>query len=223
MAPVGTKASMHSVKAIERRRQSHQPTRPTTRRVRLVADLGMSLLPGLGVETLTGLVLFLFGHGLAPKDVPGAVDLFNRLFNLLARTKLLFVQDITFQTDLHVWVGYLTTGVIALKAWVSWPTLLEWRPPRFGPTRLVLEKAAAWSLLALGPASYLTGLALSFRLWPLHASSLRDVHLWVSIALVLPLAWHICRFFPTGLKVLTVQARRFWQRRRPMTNIIRAP
>jgi hypothetical protein len=37
------------------------------RHVRLVADLGLTLLPVLLVETLTGLVLFLAGHGLAPK------------------------------------------------------------------------------------------------------------------------------------------------------------
>jgi len=64
-----------------------------SRRVRLVADLGLALLPVLAVETLTGLVLFLFAHGLTPKGSAWA----GHVFDLLAAAHLLVIQDISFQ------------------------------------------------------------------------------------------------------------------------------
>jgi hypothetical protein len=181
------------------------PRRARRRRnVRLVADVGLSLVPVFVVEILTGLVLFAFGHGLAPKNAPWAAH----VFDFLASTNLLVIQDISFQTDVHVWAGYLTCWTIALKAWGSWPTLIGWWPRRLSPPRLVAEKAAAWSLLALAPASYVTGLALTLR--PMHLANplLRDLHLWVSALLLLPLTWHAIRFLPTGLKVFWVQLKR---------------
>jgi hypothetical protein len=175
--------------------------------VRLVADLGLSLLPVLAIEILTGLVLFMFAHGLIPKGSAIA----GRIFNALASANLLVVQDITFQTDVHVWAGYLSVWLIALKALASWPTLVGWWPRRLIPSRRRIEKALAWSVLILAPTSYVTGLALtvrpyapllfSYRIW-------RDAHLWSSALLLLPLAWHVWRFFPTAIRVLTVQLRR---------------
>ena len=171
------------------------------RHVRLVADLGLTLLPVLLVETLTGLMLFLAGHGLAPKGTAWGRD----VFDWLAATNLLALQDMSFQTDLHVWVGYLTVWTIAWKIWASWPTLIGWWPRRYTPSRRAVEKVMAWSLLVLAPASYLSGTALDLRLLPHVARAVRDVHLIVSALFVVPFAWHVWRFLPTGLKVLWVQ------------------
>jgi hypothetical protein len=177
---------------------------PTPRRqVRLVADLGLLLLPALAVETFTGLLLFAFRQGLIPKGGPGA----QAIFDFLAANHLLALQDISFQTGLHVWAGYLTVWALLWKAWASWPTLVGWWPRRFSPGRLAAEKAAAWALLALAPASYTTGLALMLRRPDLPYGRLHDLHLWVSLALLVPLGWHVWRFFPTGLRILTVQLR----------------
>lgn len=186
------------------------PRRAPRRQVRLVADLGLALLPVLGVETLTGLVLFLFAHGLTPKGSPWA----GRVFTFLAQNNLLVIQDISFQTDVHVWIGYLTTWTILLKAWASWPTLTGWWPRRFSPSRLANEKAAAWALLILAPASYLSGIALALRFFPVGDRAIENVHLWVSAALLLPLGWHVWRFFPEGLRVLSVQVRHGFALRR---------
>ncbi len=172
--------------------------------MRLVADVGLVLLPVLVIETLTGLVLFLFAHGLTPKESAWA----GYVFSLLASANLLVIQDISFQTDVHVWVGYLTTWAILLKAWASWPTLTGWWPRRFSRIRRVVEKAIASSILILAPASYLSGVALALRLLPREERALRDLHLWVSALLILPLAWHLVRFFPEGIRVLRVQCRR---------------
>jgi hypothetical protein len=174
--------------------------------VRTVADVGLALLPGLGVETLTGGILFVFAHGLSPKES----ILANQLFAALASANLIFLQDITFQTDVHVWLGYVTCGVVGLKAWASWPTLLGWRPKRFSPTRHHVEKVLAWSLLALVVACYLTGLALTVRsyLSPVIAWRLvRDAHLWTSALLLVPLSWHLWRFLGVAVRVVTVQLR----------------
>ncbi len=169
-----------------------------------MADLGLALLPALLVETLTGVILFLFAHGLTPKGSAWAAA----VFEFLAAHDLLVVQDISFQTDVHVWAGYLTTWTLALKAWQSWPTLTGWFPRRFSPSRLRAEKAAAWALLVLGPASYLSGVAVALRWFPLQDRLALNVHLWVSVALVAPLAWHVWRYFPEGIRVLSVQLRR---------------
>jgi hypothetical protein len=182
------------------RRESDSPKPIARRFVRLVADLGLSLLPVLGIEILTGLILFLFAHGLTPKGSALAA----RIFNALASANLLVVQDVTFQTDVHVWVGYLTVWLIALKAWASWPTLIGWWPRKFSPSRQLLEKT-------LASASYLTGLALTVRLYGtfLFAARIwRDAHLWSSGLLLLPLAWHVWRFLPTAARVALVQVRR---------------
>jgi hypothetical protein len=166
--------------------------------------VGLSLVPVFAVEILTGLVLFAFGHGLAPKNAPWAAH----VFDFLASTNLLVIQDISFQTDVHVWAGYLTVWTIALKAWASWPTLLGWLPRRFSPSRLAFEKSVSWALLALAPASYLTGLTLTWRPMSHSYPLLRDLHLWVSALLLLPLAWHVIRFLPLGLKVFWLQLKR---------------
>jgi hypothetical protein len=175
--------------------------------VRLVADLGLLLLPVLTVEILTGLILFLFAHGLTPKDSRLAA----RIFNLLASSRLLFVQDITFQTDAHVWVGYLTVWTVGLKAVASWPTLTGWWPKRFSPSRRVLEKTMAGLVLLLVPVCYATGLVLTVQPYStvlLSRRTWRDAHLWVSILLLVPLAWHVWRFLPVAIRVATVQLRR---------------
>lgn len=171
--------------------------------MRLIADLGLSLLLALIVETMTGSILFLFAHGLTPKGSAWSAY----VFNALASSNLLVIQDISFQTDLHVWAGYLSTGAIVLKAWASWPTLTGWWPHRLSPARLTFEKTAAWALLILGPASYLTGLALVWRPFLRYDPTIRNAHLWVSLALVVALGRHVWRFFPTGLKVFWVQLR----------------
>jgi hypothetical protein len=127
---------------------------PTPRRqVRLVADLGLLLLPALAVETFTGLLLFAFRQGLIPKGGPGA----QAIFDFLAANHLLALQDISFQTGLHVWAGYLTVWALLWKAWASWPALVGWWPRRFSPGRLAAEKAAAWALLALADPTFPTG------------------------------------------------------------------
>ncbi|MGH2458969.1 MAG: hypothetical protein ACRDIY_08890 [Chloroflexota bacterium] len=180
-----------------------KPARGTGRHVRLVADLGLTLLPALAIETLTGAVLFLFAHGLTPRGSGWA----TATFNFLAANNLLVLQDISFQTDVHVWAGYLTTWALVLKAWNSWPTLTGWWPRRFSRSRLATEKAAAWALLVLAPASYLSGIAVALRWLPLQDRLALNVHLWVSVALLAPLGWHIWRYFPEGLRVLTVQIR----------------
>lgn len=185
-----------------------RPRRPP-RRVRLVADLGLFLLPALVVETLTGLVLFAFAHGLAPKGSAWA----DAVFEFLAQNNLLTLQDIGFQTDVHVWAGYLTIWAIALKAWASWPTLRGWHPRRFSALRFNLEKAAAWALLTLAPASYLTGTAIALRLFRFHDRFISNLHLWVSLLLLPVLAWHILRFLPLGLKVLRVQLKLLYNQR----------
>jgi len=131
--------------------------------VRLIADLGLVLLVALGLESVTGIVLFAFAHGLTPKGSTWAA----KVFDLLVALNLLVVQDLSFQTDLHVWVGYLSAGVVALKAIASWPTLTGWWPRRFRPRRLALEKLLAWSLFVLAPLSYATGLVLAFRVTPI--------------------------------------------------------
>jgi hypothetical protein len=184
--------------------------------VRLVADVGLCLLPFLVAEILTGLVLFLFAHGLTPNGT----ELGGEIFNALASADLLYLQDITFQTDVHVWAGYLSAGLIALKVLASWPTLVGWRPRRFGPSRRIVEKALAWALLALALTCYVTGLALTAR--PdapllLSSRSWRDLHLWSSALLVVPLAWHVWRFYPTAIRVLTVQLRRLARFRQERT------
>ncbi len=175
--------------------------------MRLVADLGLTLLPILGIEILTGLILFLFAHGLTPKGSALAA----RIFNALASANLLVVQDVTFQTDVHVWVGYLTVWLIALKAWASWPTLIGWWPRKFSPSRQLIEKTLAWSILVFASTSYLTGLALTVRPYGtflISARIWRDAHLWTSGLLLLPLAWHVWRFLPTATRVALVQVRR---------------
>lgn len=184
--------------------------RAPRRRVRLVADLGLALLPILATEILTGLVLFVFAYGLMPKGAPWA----QAVFDWLAAANLLFLQDVPFQTDVHVWVGYLTCWVVALKIWASWPTLLNWSPRRFSLPRVAAEKLAAVALLVLAAASYLTGLALAVRLPWFHDRTLRDVHLVVSALLLVPLAWHLVRFLATSLRVVSVQVKRFGHRRR---------
>lgn len=175
-----------------------------TRNVRLVADVGLFILPGLTIEILTGLILFAIGRGLVPSNAAWA----QSAFHFLAAHNLVQVQDIGFQTNLHVWVGYLTTWAIGLKAIASWPTLRGWWPRKFAPFHLVIEKSAAWGLLVLAPASYLTGAAISLHLIPFHSRLVRDVHLWVSVLLLVVFAWHVWQFFPTGMKVLWVQLRR---------------
>ena len=184
--------------------------RPPRRRVRLVADLGLALLPVLLVETLTGLVLFLFAHGLTPRGS----GLATTVFNFLAANNLLVIQDISFQTDVHVWAGYLTTWTVALKAWSSWPTLTGWWPRRFSASRLKIEKFAAWSVRVLAPTSYVSGIAVALRLFRLQDRLLLNAHLWVSLALLVPLGWHVWRYFPEGLRVLSVQLRQVTHRRR---------
>jgi hypothetical protein len=173
------------------------------RHVRLVADVGLGLLPPLLVELLTGLVLFAFGHRLTPTDEAWA----GQVFLFLAAHHLLVLQDISFQTDLHVWAGYLSIWAIALKAYVSWPTLRGWWPRGYSPTRRSLEKALAWVVLVSGPLSYVTGLGLLLRHVPFGSANLREIHLWVSAAFSLSLGWHLIRFLPLGLRVLVVQVR----------------
>jgi hypothetical protein len=182
--------------------------------VRLVSDLGLALLPSLAAEILTGLVLFVFAYGLMPKGAPWA----QAIFDGLAAANLLFLQDVPFQTDVHVWVGYLSCGVLALKIWASWPTLLGWWPRRFSTPRLAAEKLAAVSLLVFATASYLTGLALTVRPPLFHDRTLRDVHLVVSALLLVPLAWHLIRFLATSLRVVAVQIRRLRQARRGLVS-----
>lgn len=174
------------------------------RHVRLVADLGLALLVTLALETLTGLVLFLFAHGLTPRGSAWAAA----AFSFLARNNLLMLQDISFQTDVHVWIGYVTTAVIAVKGVAAWPALTGWRPRRFSAARLVIEKGVAWAVIVLAPASYLTGIALALHWLPFENRAVLDLHLWVSAALVLLLGWHVWRFFPEGIRVMTVQIRR---------------
>ena len=174
-----------------------------------MADLGLALLPVLFVETLTGLVLFLFAHGLTPGGSGWAAT----AFDFLAANNLLIVQDISFQTDVHVWAGYLTTWTVLLKAWSSWPTLTGWWPRRFTPERMKAEKAAAWALLALAPASYLSGIAVALRWLPRDDRLALNLHLWVSLALLAPLGWHVWRYFPEGCRVLSVQVRHAFHHR----------
>jgi hypothetical protein len=124
---------------------------------------------------------------------------------------LLFVQDITFQTDAHVWVGYLTVWAVVFKAFASWPTLTGWWPRRFSPSRRVLEKTMAWVVLVLVPLCYVTGLILTVQPYStilLPRRAWRDAHLWTSILLLVPLAWHVWRFLPTAMRVGTNQLRR---------------
>jgi hypothetical protein len=188
--------------------------RPDGRRlVRIVADLGLSLVPVLILEILTGVVLFLFAHGLTPRGSAIA----GRIFNALASSNLLFIQDVTFQTDVHVWVGYLSTWAIALKAWASWPTLIGWWPRRFGSVRRTWEKTMSWLVLVLAPTCYLTGLALTLRPTPALYTSMRlvrDAHLWSSALLLVPLGWHVWRFLPIAIRVVTTQLRRTVKRTR---------
>lgn len=191
--------------------RSDASARRPRRHVRLVADLGLVLLPVLIIETLTGMVLFLFAHGLTPGESRWAAA----AFNFLAANNLLVLQDISFQTDAHVWAGYLTTWAIALKALSSLPTLTGWWPRRFSPSRLKLEKAAAWSVLVLAPASYLSGIAVALRLLRFQDRLLLNAHLWISLALLIPLGWHVWRYFPEGTRVLTVQVRHLTNDRRP--------
>jgi hypothetical protein len=177
------------------------------------------LLPVLCVEILTGLVLFLFAHGLTPKES----HLAGRIFNLLASARLLFVQDITFQTDAHVWVGYLTVWIVALKAATSWPTLTGWWPRRLSPSRRVVEKSMAVLVLILVPLSYATGLILTVQPYSslvLSRHTWRDAHLWISVALLVPLAWHVWRFLPVAIRVATVQVRRLAARQRIRTIVV---
>ncbi len=176
------------------------------RQVRLVADLGLFLLPVLAVETVTGGVLFLFAHSLTPKGSAIAA----RVFDVLASMNLIFLQDVTFQTDVHVWIGYLTAVFIVAKALASWPTLTGWWPRRFSLPRQTAEKGLAWILLILAPTSYVTGLALTLRpnvFLPVSQHLLRDAHLWSSALLLAPLGWHVWRFVPSATRVLMVQLR----------------
>lgn len=185
--------------------------RPRRRRARLVADLGLALLPVLAIEILTGLVLFLFAHGLVPRGEGWA----QAIFDGLAAANLLVLQDVPFQTDVHVWVGYLTCWLVALKIWASWPTLVGWWPRRFSLPRLAGEKLAAGSLLVLASAAYLTGVALTLRPVPFPRGALRDVHLVVSALLLVPLAWHLARFLSLSQRIAAVQLARLRARRRP--------
>ncbi|MGH7861293.1 MAG: hypothetical protein ACREOS_03540, partial [Candidatus Dormibacteraceae bacterium] len=89
-----------------------------------------------------------------------------------------------------------------------------WWPRRFSKSRLTIEKAAAWALLVLAPASYATGIAVALRWLPPRDRLVLDAHLWVSLALLLPLGWHVWRYFPEGIRVLTVQVRHTIGRRR---------
>ncbi len=188
---------------------SREPRRFGRRRVRLVADLGLALVLVLAVEVGTGVVLFAVAHGLTPKGSAWA----NRLFVALATANLLVLQDVPFQADVHVWTGYLSTAVVVLKGWASWPTLIGWRPRGWTAARLTLEKGLAGAILVLAPASYLSGIALAMAPHLLSLHLLRDVHLGVSALLVPPLLWHLGRFLPIGLKVARIQARHTWARR----------
>jgi hypothetical protein len=172
--------------------------------------VGLFLLPVLLVETVTGALLFAFGRGIVPKGSEWA----QAVFDFLAAHNLLQLQDIGFQTDLHVWVGYLTAWAILLKAIASWPTLVGWWPRRFAPLHLLIEKAAAWGLLVLAPASYLTGTALALHFVSLREHLVHDLHLYTSALLVLVLAWHVWHFLPTGLRVMAVQVRHLKPSRR---------
>jgi hypothetical protein len=189
---------------VSRRHSAPGPVFWLQRHVRLVADLGLLLGPILAVETVTGGVLFLFAHALTPKGSAAAA----LIFDALVSAQLLFLQDVTFHTDLHVWVGDVSTVVIVAKALASWPTLTTWWPGRFTPARLTAEKAMAWMLLVLAPTSYVTGLALTLRPYvvlPFSHDLWREAHLWSSALLIVPLAWHVWRFTPTALRVLSVQ------------------
>ncbi len=185
----------------------NQPVLPfplDRRHPRLVGDLGLALLLPLLIEAVTGFILFVFLNRLLPRDAPWE----GQLFQWLVDRNLLYLQDIGFQTDTHVYVGYASLLVVIAKAVVSWPTLRGWWPKRFGPNRLQFEKAMSWGVLIFGPASYLSGLALELRPFHRQQSFLLDLHLWLSILLIVPLAWHICRFLPTGLRIFWVQIKR---------------
>jgi len=35
-----------------------------------------------------------------------------------------------------------------------------------------------------------------------------DLHLWLSVLLIVPLAWHVYRYLPTGLRIFWIQIKR---------------
>ena len=184
--------------------QSVLPFPLDRRRPRLVSDLGLGLLLPLAIEVLTGFILFVFLNHLIPRDAPWE----GQLFQWLADRNLLYLQDVGYQTDLHVYVGYASLLVVAAKAAASWPTLRGWWPRRFSPGRLQFEKAMAWGVLIFAPASYVSGVATVLRPFRRGQGIILDLHLWLSILLIVPLAWHIYRFLPTGLRIFWIQIKR---------------
>ena len=174
------------------------------RHPRLVSDLGLGLLLPLAIEILTGMILAVFLNRLIPRDAPWE----GQLFQWLADRNLLYLQDVGYQTDLHVYAGYASMFLVVAKAAASWPTLRGWWPKQFGPGRLQFEKSMAWAVLIFGLASYLSGIATVLRPFRRGQGIILDLHLWLSVLLIVPLAWHVYRYLPTGLRIFWIQIKR---------------
>jgi hypothetical protein len=173
--------------------------RGEARHRRTAAYVGLALIGVLLIEAATGWLLWVSVH----RQEPLAVAFLRTLpTDWTDRPVLRWLFDVTNLTDSHVWFGYLLLGLTWLKLWAVWWLLRHWFPRRFGRRRLVLEKVAAWSLPLIYGVILLTGIMLDQRLGLVWGhDTIRDVHLWASVAAVPVTIWHLIRFLPTALLV----------------------
>jgi hypothetical protein len=179
-------------------------TRRTGRRAeprhrRTAAYVGLALLAVLLIEAASGWLLWVAAHRRAAL----ATAFLDALpTEWLGRPWLRWLLDVPSMTDVHVWFGYVLLGLAWVKLWAVWWLLRHWFPRRFGRRRLVLEKAAAWSLPLIYGIILLTGVMLDQRLgliW--QRDAVRDLHLWSSEAALPVTVWHLIRFLPLAWRI----------------------
>ncbi|HYU21342.1 MAG TPA: hypothetical protein VEQ11_21880 [Chloroflexota bacterium] len=162
-------------------------------RRRWTSYVGIAILVAIGLESISGWLLWVAGHRrawLAAALLEAIPDAWP------SAAPIGWLLDVPRVTDLHVQAGYVLLGLVGAKIGLVWWLLRNWFPRRFGPARLVLEKVAAWALPLVYGSILLTGVALDQRLGLVWGRSLvRDVHLWSSELAAPITAWHLLRFW----------------------------
>jgi hypothetical protein len=129
--------------SVARARGGASPSSSGKRRRRRTASyVGLLILALVLADGATGWLLWVSAHRRAPLAAGFLATLPPQL---LAHAWSRWVVDVGVLTDLHVWAGYLLTGLTILKLWAVWWLLTSWFPRRFGRRRLRFEKAAAWA------------------------------------------------------------------------------
>jgi DMSO/TMAO reductase YedYZ molybdopterin-dependent catalytic subunit len=144
-------------------------------RKRALAAVAVAVLVGVGVEVATGVVLYWLRTG-----VP-----------------LVTIGPLTL--GVHVYVGLACLPIVAVKLLLTWFRLLSARPETLVAR---LDRWASWLLVALIAGVNATGLQLQYQPTAAPKWFVAQIHLWLTVALLLPVLWHLQRYLSPTLSWL---------------------